>query len=136
MTIANLITITVLKINRKIKTMTIQIKTPCASAALAFFGVVGVTFNTRTNKNVWENTLRRAGFSVRSRFSQLTKKEQTVGASRKKMVKIAENEPTIKAFIVRVERHVLVVDRNGNTIVDTDDRVRDRRKVLGLVAVF
>ena len=46
-------------------------QTPCASSVLAHFGVSGVTWNERTGRNVWDATLRRAGFTVASRKSKL-----------------------------------------------------------------
>lgn len=113
----------------------VLISTPCAGATLNFFGVEGTTWNNRTKKNVWENTLRRNGFSVRSRKSKLGK-AKTVGAARKVLDKISESEPEIIAFVIRVDGHVLVLDRGGKTIVDTDPRIKDKRKVLGLMAVM
>ena len=114
----------------------VLISTPCASAVLAYFGVRGTTWNERTKTNVWENTMRRAGFSVRSRFSQLTKKETTVARARAKIASMAAQDVTILAFVVRVPQHVLVVDRAGNTIVDTDPRKADRRRITGICAIF
>jgi len=111
-------------------------QTPCATSVLNFFGVKGVTWNARTQTNVWDQTLRRAGFSVRSRMSKLKQNERTVGSARKRLAEVAKNEPELLAFVVRVNRHVLVLDRNGNTVVDTSPRKRDRRDVLKVVAVF
>lgn len=111
------------------------ISTPCATAALEFFGVVGVTWNERTRQNVWADTLRRAGYSVRSRASKLGKRTATVGAARNKIADIASAEPAIIAFIARVDGHVLVIGRDGQTLVDTAPRKTDRRKLLGLFAV-
>jgi hypothetical protein len=113
----------------------VQWTTGCAGAILEYFGCMGVTYNTRTQKNVWENTLRRNGYSVRSRMSKIGKGKRA-GGIRKKLAEIANNEPNILAFVVRVKQHVLLVDRQGNTIVDTDPRQRDRRPVLGLVAIM
>ncbi len=110
--------------------------TPCAGTMLEFFGVEGVTWNNRTRKNVWDNTLRRNGFSVRSRMSQLKTTERTVGASRRKLKSVAKSEGDIIAFVVRVQGHVLVLNRDGQTVVDTDKRIRDKRKVLGVFAVM
>ena len=111
------------------------LKTPCASAALNYFGVSGATWNNRTKKNVWKDTLRRGGFSVRSRMSKMPK-NASVTKCRKKLAQIAKEEPLIKGFIVCVRGHVLVVNRLGKTIVDTDPRKIDRRKVVGVTAVF
>ena len=115
--------------------MAVLIKTPCATAALAYFGVSGTTWNARTKSNVWPDTLRRAGFAVRSRLSKLNKAETTVGASRAKLAKIAQEESDVIAFVVRVKGHVLVLDTNGQTVVDTDPRKRDKRAIWGLYAI-
>ena len=114
----------------------ILVKTPCASAVLRYFNVTGTTWNERTRKNVWPDTLRRNGFAVRSRLSSLRKKESTVGAARNRLAAIASNEPKIIAFVVRVKGHVLVVGRDGKTIVDTSPRKRDARKIRGLFAIW
>ena len=113
----------------------VLIKTPCASAALAYFGVTGTTWNQRTGRNVWDATLRRAGYSVRSRMSKLDKGE-SVGGARIDLALIAKKEPQIRAFIVRVKGHVLVVDRSGRTVVDTAPRKRDRRTIRGVWAIM
>tara|TARA_R110002020_G_scaffold102008_1_gene239826 strand:- start:238 stop:714 length:477 start_codon:yes stop_codon:yes gene_type:complete len=85
---------------------------------------------------------RKVGFQVRSRKSNL-KKNSTVGAARKTIRKLAEKEnekflwfriqPV--AYIVRVEGHALLMDNDGNTIVDTDPRKADRRKITHFYAV-
>ncbi len=111
-------------------------QTPCATGVLAFFGVKGVTWNARTKTNVWANTLRRNGFAVRSRMSKLRKAEKTVGGARRRLAEVAAAEPDLLAFVARVRGHVLVMDRDGNTVVDTSPRRRDRRELVGLVAVF
>ena len=116
--------------------MATLISTPCATATLNFFGVSGVTWNERTKKNVWEGTLRRAGYAVRSRASKLGKRTSTVGAARQKIADIAQSEPEIVAFVARVDGHVLVIGRDGQTLVDTDPRKNDRRKLRGLWAVM
>ena len=118
------------------RTTMILVKTPCASAVLRYFNVTGTTWNERTKKNVWPDTLRRNGFAVRSRLSNLRKKESTVGAARNRLAAIAFNEPKIIAFVVRVKGHVLVVGRDGKTIVDTSPRKRDARKIRGLFAIW
>ena len=116
--------------------MATLISTPCATATLNFFGVSGVTWNERTKQNVWDNTLRRAGYAVRSRASNLGKRASTVGAARQKIADIAQREPEIIAFVARVDGHVLVIGRDGQTVVDTDPRKNDRRKLRGLFAVM
>ena len=109
--------------------------TGCAGATLRFFGVDGVTWNNRTQKNVFRDTLRRNGFSVRSRKSKLGK-IKTVGAARAKIVEIAKDEPDVIAFMVTVKAHVLVVGTDGKTIVDTSPRAKDKRQIMAIDAVF
>jgi len=112
------------------------IKTPCATSVLEFFGVYGgTTWNARTRKNVWPDTLRRNGWAVRSRLSKLGKRP-TVGNSRAKLRAIAKAEPQIKAFVVRVPGHVMIISRNGTTLKDTAPRRRDSRRIVGVFAVW
>ena len=54
----------------------------------------------------------------------------------KEIAEIAADEPNIIAFVARVKGHVIVVGRDGQTLVDTDDRKNDRRKLVGLLAVM
>ena len=108
--------------------------TVCASAVLAYFGVAGTTWNKRTKKNVWADTLRRGGYAVRSRTSQLSNRA-TVGGSRAKLRAIAEAEPSVLAFLVQIEGHILLLDREGVTEIDTSPRKRDSRKVVKVYAV-
>ena len=109
--------------------------TACAGSVLGYFGVRGATWNNRTKKNVWADTLRRSGFAVRSRASKV-KHGSTAGSIRNTLAKIATEEPHIEAFIVRVPGHVLLMDRLGRTIVDTAPRKRDRRPVNGVWAIW
>lgn len=110
-------------------------RTPCASAVLNFFGVQGATWNERTQRNIWPGALRRNGFSVRSRMSALGKCS-TVGKARKKIKEIADGDAGIIAFIATVDGHVLVIDRNGKTTVDTNPKARDQRKLFAFAAVW
>lgn len=78
-----------------------------------------------------EDLKRAAGkrFSVRSVKSAV--KSNTAGGARKAMPAIPA-----KAFIVWVDGHVLLMDTDGRTIVDTDPRKRDKRKLLGVWGVY
>lgn len=109
--------------------------TVCASAVLAHFGVAGTTWNKRTGRNVWADTLRRAGFAVRSRLSKLGRRP-SVGGSRSRFAAIAAAEPAIIAFVVVVKGHALLVGRDGQTAIDTAPRKRDGRKVVSAHAVW
>ena len=85
---------------------------------------------------------RTVGFQVRSRKSSL-KKNSTVAAARKTIQKQTAKEnhkpifraPQPVADIDRGEGHALLMDNDGNTIVDTDPRKADRRKITHFYAV-
>lgn len=87
--------------------------------------------------HTWEDLLRatRNSFTVRSRFSQV--KGKSIGAARAKMAAIAAKEDQqVLGFLVGIEGHVLFCDAEGRTVVDTDPRKRDRRKVTELAVVM
>ena len=109
--------------------------TPCAGATLRYFGVTGATWNNRTKRNVFRDTLRRHGFAVRSRKSKLGS-IKTVGAARARIAEIAKDEPQVLAFMVTLKNHVLVIDTNGETVVDTAPRIKDKRQIVAIDAVF
>lgn len=110
-------------------------KTVCAGTILNFFGIPQNKYRYTWNgkNNVWPNILRRFGYAVRSRKSRLPKK-CTVGKARKVINKL--NDPKGTRYIVRVPHHVLLLDDSGNTVIDTDPRIRDKRRVISLIAIF
>jgi hypothetical protein len=59
----------------------------------------------------------------------------TIGASRPFLVALAKSDPSILAFTVRVEGHVLAISREGLAIVDTAPRKRDRRSIKMIHAI-
>ena len=75
----------------------------------------------------------RKAYTVRSRGSNV--KGKTVGASRAKLIELAEQHNTI-GFIVRVAGHVLLIDKEGKTVVDSDPRQRDKRKITHCYIVY
>ena len=72
----------------------------------------------------------RTRFSVRSRKSSLPK-NATVGKARLKAPEFGA-----KYYVALVDGHVLLLGRDGQTLVDTDPRKVDRRKVLKFYGVF
>jgi hypothetical protein len=48
----------------------------------------------------------------------------------------AAKEQHLIAYVILVEGHVLMIDRNGKTLVDTAPRKRDRRKVLDIRGIY
>ena len=68
-------------------------------------------------------------FSLRSVMTKA--KSTTVGGARKNL----SGDKSVVAYLVWVEDHVLLLDNNGVTGVDTDPRRNDRRKMHGVWAV-
>lgn len=69
-------------------------------------------------------------YSLRSVKSMV--KSDTVGGARKNL----EGQNGAVAYMVWVEGHVLLLGAEGQTIVDTDPRKRDRRKICGIWGVY
>ena len=79
----------------------------------------------------------RSLWSMRSVKSYVNAKpDSTVGSLRKAMHEYATKEQHLIAYVIRVEGHVLMIDRNGKTLVDTAPRKRDRRKVLDITGIY
>ena len=75
----------------------------------------------------------RKAYTVRSRGSNVNGK--TVGASREKLTELAAKHNTI-GFIVRVDGHVLFINNEGQTVIDSDPRKRDKRKITHCYIVY
>lgn len=73
----------------------------------------------------------RKRFTVRSRMTEAKAKGKTVGAIRSNLKRIGA-----LGYIVVVHKHVLLLDNNGQTIVDTDARQRDKRKVTHVYGIY
>jgi len=110
-----------------------EAKTVCTSEVLGAFGIHPSQYHYSGHANQRANVLRKHGWAVRSRFSQL-RRNASVGQARQTIINL--NDPTGTHYMVTVERHCLLLDENGNTIVDTAPRKRDRRKVKAIHAVF
>ena len=46
------------------------------------------------------------------------------------------DDPSHALYLVIVDGHMLMLDRNGKTIVDTAPRLRDARRVIDIKAVW
>lgn len=90
--------------------------------------------------HTWGDMLRavRKLWSMRSVASVvgITKNDKSVGAVRADLLKHAAQHRDVTSYVVRVDGHVLLIGRDGNTMVDTDPRKRDRRKVLNVYGVY
>ena len=109
----------------------------CVSALLAYFGIqpnqYKYTWSKKTGNN-YTAILRRFGFAVRSRKS-VFKKYKTVGAIRKGIAQYQDYKENVN-YVIEVEEHVLLLNSKGETIVDTAPRLRDRRRVYNVRAIF
>ena len=76
----------------------------------------------------------RKRFTVRSRGSQVNGK--SVGKMRSKLAKLAAQVEGCKGFIIRVKGHVLLLNTEGKTTVDSDPRQRDARKITHCFIVY
>jgi len=130
-------TMTHTRLKTEIITATGNSKTVCVTAVLTALGIDAdsfkFTWNERTRENVWAGILRRNGFAVRSRKSQMPRRA-TVGSCREAIAKL--NDPTGTLYVVGVACHVLLLNAEGKTVVDTAPRKRDRRTVTRVCAVF
>jgi hypothetical protein len=110
-------------------------KTICVTAVLTALGVPINSFHYTWNgkRNCWDSVLRRHGYAVRSRRSKLPKR-CSVGQARTRIANL--DDPAGTLYIIKVEGHILLLDSDGKTVVDTAPRKRDRRQVIELKAIF
>lgn len=107
-------------------------KTVCTSAVLAYLGIAPQTYNYSSKIGQLKGVLGRNGLSYRSRLSRLPR-ECSVGASRALVGSLGDEVGT--TYLVWVAGHVLLLNSTGSTLVDTDPRKRDRRKIIGIWAI-
>jgi hypothetical protein len=127
-------------------------KTVCTSSVIAHFGISPRTYHYSGHMSDIKRILRRGGFSVRSRKSacKLTYRAEQANGKMKTLRRLHADLPSVSKirpvlrklndapdarYLVLVEGHVLLLDRDGATIVDTDPRKVDRRKVQGVWVV-
>jgi len=124
-------------LNDHIVTESGNFKGVCVSAVLSYFGITPDQYKYTWSKKVgnnYHNILRRFGYSVRSRNSVFSK-AKTVSQIKKAIKKYADIYDNV-SYMVVVKNHVLLLNSNGQTVVDTSPRKMDRRKVLKVSAVF
>jgi len=113
-------------------------KTVCTSWVLGWFGIAPGSYHYSGYKAQRAGVLRRNGWAVRSRNSAFSK-GKTTGTLRG-LVAAYSKDPAGTVYMVRLgyggECHVILIDGDGKTLVDTDPRKRDRRGVLDVHAVF
>ena len=110
----------------------------CVSACLSYLGIkpnqYKFTWSKRTGNDSALAIMRRFGYAVRSRKTAF-KKATTVSALKKAIKGYTDLSDNVY-YYVGVKGHVLLLDSNGNVLVDTDPRQRDRRRVFKVKAVF
>lgn len=78
----------------------------------------------------------RAKYSVWQHSHRLPKKT-SVGKARKILKKQSKDfKRKIIGYIVRTDCHVLFLNPQGKTVIDTDPKLRDRRIITHIFAVF
>ena len=117
-------------------------KTVCVTACLTALGVPLSAFRyTGTVENVQHRSaiLRRHGYAVRSRKSRLPRKRATTISQLRPLIR-RWNDPAGTFYLVtvwgRTYCHMMLLDQDGRTTVDTSPRQRDRRNVVTVHAVF
>lgn len=104
-------------------------KTVCSSACLAFMGIAPDTYHYSGTIFSIVNVFRTKGFSVRSRKSRV--KGLTISQAKKKIMGWDEGG----YYLIQVQGHALMINCLGETVVDTDPRKADRRKIIRIYRV-
>ena len=109
-------------------------KNLCALAVCNALGVGGATRYLHVRKDTKYAV--RTKYSCRSVWSALGAKNNktTVAAARKAMAQ--HDAQGLLAYLVFVDGHVMLMDRQGGVEVDTDPRKADRRKVREVYGVY
>lgn len=115
-------------------------KTVCVTACLTALGVPFDSYHYTGSAydNVRESILRRNGYAVRSRLSAVGGMI-SIGAARKKIKQLRDPAGTRYLVVVSTGKratHAMLLDADGETIVDTAPRKRDKRRILSIKAVF
>ena len=113
-------------------------KTVCTSHVLAWFGIDASSYHYSGTEAQRAGVLRKHGFAVRSRRSALF--APTMGKLRA-AIRGHNGDPAGTVYMVWIHcgprsTHLILVDSDGKTIVDTAQRKRDKRRIISVKAVF
>ena len=105
-------------------------KTVCVSTALSFFGIMPDEYRyTSSKKKVdsFVDVLRRKGYSVRSQRSKLSLKKYSTTTQVRRALK--RSDFTSDDYFIfwggqKTCGHVIVINGNGKTVIDTAPRTR------------
>lgn len=110
----------------------------CVSACLSYLDIkpnqYKFTWSKRSGNTAVHNIMRRFGYAVRSRKTAF-KKAKTVSALKKAIASYTDLSENVY-YYVHVSGHALLISANGEVLVDTAPRQRDRRKVFCVKAIF
>lgn len=76
----------------------------------------------------------RTRWTIRSRKSRLNC--ASVGKARQSIKRYIKRDNQVLGFIVAVRGHVLLLNYEGKTIVDTDSRKRDNRPIVEIYGIY
>jgi hypothetical protein len=115
-------------------------KTVCVSTCLSFFGISPDTYNYTSSKSNFEaylGVIRRNGYAVRSRFSELKiKKYCTMTTLRKGLRKSVYGENDyfiVSGYQQSGVAHLMVLNGKGEFIIDTAPNSKWRIRRIGQV---
>lgn len=114
-------------------------KTICVTAVLTSLGIDSNSFYYTGSlaDNRRNAILNRNGFACRSRLSKIGR-NTSIGKARAKIASLKEGSDVKYMVSVRYGRsaHLMLLDNKGNTLVDTDPRKVDKRRIAGIHAVW
>lgn len=111
-------------------------KTVCVTSCLTAIGVPvdGFQVTGSIQSKNYLSILNRHGFSTRSRKSKMPK-GLTIGACRKAIAKLDEDAVYFVIVMGKGYCHAILLNSEGQTVVDTAPRKRDKRKVHTIHAI-
>lgn len=114
-------------------------KTICVTAVLTSLGINSKSFHYTGSlaDNRRNAILNRNGFACRSRLSKIGR-NTSIGKARAKIASLNEGSDVKYMVSVRYGRsaHLILLDNKGNTLIDTDPRKVDKRRIAGIYAVW
>lgn len=113
-----------------------KMKTVCVTACLTTIGVPFNSFQITGSiiTGHYLKILNKFGFSARSRKSRMPK-SLSIGACRKAIKKIGEDVVYFAVVKGSSYCHAILIDNEGNTIVDTSPRQKDKRIIHSIHAI-
>tara|TARA_R100000951_G_scaffold57120_1_gene47969 strand:+ start:647 stop:1063 length:417 start_codon:yes stop_codon:yes gene_type:complete len=115
-------------------------KTVCVSTCLSFFGIHPREYHYTSSKSnifAYKNVMRKNGLSVRSRVTEFKVKKHVTTMSQLKRSMRASDYGAKDFFIVSGVQskvaHLMVLDGNGNIIIDTARGKRWRIRAVSIV---